>query len=84
MHADRKITAPSGKHSFTLYPSLSPYKWTDRQNDGETNTLAAHGLEELFPLLCHCVSFLVVMGNSFWCYLPTSCAIVSVFGCDGK
>ncbi len=39
--------------------------------DGGTNTLAARGLEELFFLLCCCVSFLVVAGNSLWCYLPT-------------
>ncbi len=32
-------------------------------------TLAACGLEELFFQLCCCVSFLVVAGNSFWCYL---------------
>ncbi len=48
--------------------------------DRETNTLAACGMEELFSHLCCCVSFLVVAGNSFWCYyLPTSCAVVSVF-----
>jgi hypothetical protein len=63
------------------------------------NTLAAHGLEELFSpavLLCQffgfwqeigfgltysrtkstkqlwrCVSFLVLAGNSFWCYIRT-------------
>jgi hypothetical protein len=57
MHADRKITVPSGKDSLTLHPSLSPYRWTDRQNDRGTNTFAAHGLEELFFYLCHCVSF---------------------------
>ncbi len=44
----------------------------DRIIDGETNTLAARGLEELVFQLCHCVSFfLVVAGNSFRCYLPT-------------
>jgi hypothetical protein len=33
------------------------------------------------------VSFLVVAGNSFRCYLltyHTSCAVVSVFSCEGK
>jgi hypothetical protein len=34
-----------------------------------TITLPARGQEELFPLLCCCVSFLVVAGDSFWCYL---------------
>ena len=39
--------------------------------DGGTNTLAARGLEEPFFQLCCCVSFLVVAGNSFRCYLST-------------
>ncbi len=30
---------------------------TDGQTDGETNTLASRGLEELFLQLCCCVSF---------------------------
>ncbi len=33
----------SGKHSFTLHPSLD---LTDRITDGETHTLALRGLEE--------------------------------------
>jgi hypothetical protein len=48
MHAKRKITIGSHKHSFTPYPSLSPYRQTDRITDGGTNTLTARGLEELF------------------------------------
>ncbi len=48
MHAERKITVRSHKHSFTPYPSLSPYRQTDRITDREMNTLAAHGLEEFF------------------------------------
>ncbi len=76
--------------------------------DRGTNTLAAHGLEELFFQLCCCVSFwfwreigfgftylctqstmqlwccvsfLVLVGNSFWCYVRVqySCAVVSIF-----
>ncbi len=39
--------------------------------DGEMNTLAACGLEELFFQLCCCASFSVVAGNSYRCYLPT-------------
>ncbi len=31
---------------------------THRQTDRETNTLALHGLEELFLQLCCCVSFM--------------------------
>ncbi len=71
MHTERKITIRSHKHSFTPYPSLSPYSQTDRITDRGTNTLAAHGLEELFFQLCRCVSFFFVAGNSFRCYLPT-------------
>ena len=44
--------------------------------DRETNTLAAHGLEELFFQLCCCVSFLVVAVKGFWCYLPTIPVVV--------
>ncbi len=29
MHAERKITVRSHEHSFTPYPSLSPYRWTE-------------------------------------------------------
>ncbi len=71
-HAERKITVCSHKHSFTPYPSLSPYSLTDGITDRETNTLAAHGLEELFfsvVLLCRFFWFLA--GNRFWCYLLT-------------
>jgi hypothetical protein len=68
MHAERKITICSHKHSFTPYPSLSPYSPMDRKMDGETNTLAARGLEDFFFQLCRCVSFLVMAGNSFRCY----------------
>jgi hypothetical protein len=71
MYSERKITLCSHKHSFTPYPSLSPYSRMDRITDGETNTLTAHGLEELFFQLCCCVSFLVLVGNRFWCYLLT-------------
>jgi hypothetical protein len=38
------------------------------QMDSEANTFAARGLEELFLQLCCCVSFLVLAGNSLWCY----------------
>jgi hypothetical protein len=80
MHA----TFRSHKHSFTLYPSLSPYRQTDRMTDREMNTLAARGLDKLFfQLCCCCVSFLVLAGNSF-CFtyvlrVQYSCGIVLVF-----
>ena len=55
MHAERNIIVHSHKHSFTPYPSLSPYSPTDRMTDGGANTLAARGLEESFFQLCCCV-----------------------------
>jgi hypothetical protein len=42
-------------YTLLLY-SLDPYRWTDRQIDRETNTLALRGLEEPFFQLS-CVSF---------------------------
>ncbi len=30
MHTERKINVHSHKHSFTPYPSRSPYRWTER------------------------------------------------------
>ncbi len=59
-HAERKITVRSHKHSFTPYPSLSPYSRTDKMTDREMNTLTACGLEELFflvVLLCQFIGF---------------------------
>ncbi len=70
-HAERKITICSHKHSFTPYPSLSSYSWTDRITDRETNTLTAHGLEELFSSCAAVSVFFVVAGNRCRCYLPT-------------
>ncbi len=35
-HAERKITVCSHKHSFTPYPSLSPYRQMDILSDGWT------------------------------------------------
>ncbi len=55
----------SGKHSFTL---LSQPLRTDRITDGETYTLASHGLEEIFTVVLLC-QFLVLAGNRFWFYI---------------
>jgi hypothetical protein len=58
MHTERKITIRSHKQSFTPYPSLSPYRQTDRMTDRGTNTLAARGLEEpFFPVVLLCQFF---------------------------
>ncbi len=83
-HAERKITVCSHKHSFTPYPCLSSYSWTDRITDGDTNTPTARGLEELFFQLCCCVSVFCCGGKQFQVLLTyhTSCAVV--FGCTGQ
>ncbi len=56
----------SGKHSFTL---LSQPVQTDRITDGETNTLASHGLEEPFSPVVLLSQFIVLAGNWFWFYI---------------
>ncbi len=43
------------------------HRQTHRQTDGETNTLASRGLEELFFKLCCCVSFLFWRESGFGC-----------------
>ncbi len=58
--------------------------------DGGTNTLAAHGLEELFFQLCCCGQFLVLAGDRFWFYIltyleyNTVVELCSFFGSGGK
>jgi hypothetical protein len=59
-HTERKITVCSHKHSFTPYPSLSPYSQMGIMTNGGMNTLAASGLEELFS------SSAVVSVFGFW------------------
>jgi hypothetical protein len=39
--------------------------------DRGTNTLAALGLEELFPSCAVVSVFFVLAGNRFWCYILT-------------
>ncbi len=76
-HAEMKITISSHKHSFTPYPSLSPYSQTDKITESEMNTLAARGLEELFFQVCRCVSFFVcretVLGVTYVPYQLCCC-----------
>jgi hypothetical protein len=57
MHDKRIITNHSNKHSFTPYPSLYPYRWTDGMTDRGTNTLAARGLEDFFSVVLLCQFF---------------------------
>ncbi len=83
-HAERQITDLSVKHSFTLYPSLSPYWRTEWQTDRETNTLAARGLEELYFQLWFCVSFWFWQEIGFCLHtnvlrVQYSCGVVLVF-----
>ncbi len=68
MHAERKITVCSHKHSFTPYPSLSPYWRTDNWQRNKYTCCAWAG--GTFFSSCAVVSvFLVLAGNWFWCYL---------------
>ncbi len=83
-HTERKITFCSLKHSFTPYPSLSPYRQTDGMTDRGTNTLAAHGLEEPFFKLCCCVSDFwfwreIGFGVTYVLIVQYSCGVVFVF-----
>jgi hypothetical protein len=84
MHAEIKNSVQSHKTSFTLYPSLSPYRQTDRISDGGTKTLAAGGLEDLFPQLCCCVSVwfwqeIVLVLHTYVLRVQYSCGVVLVF-----
>jgi hypothetical protein len=83
-HAERKITVRSHKHSFTPYPSLSPYSPTDGMTDRGTNTLTARELEEHFFQLCCCVSVFgfwweIGFGVTYILRVQYSCGIVLVF-----
>ncbi len=83
-HAEWKITVCSHKHSFTPYPSLSPYRQTDGMTTRGTNTLAAHGLEEPFFQLCCCVSVFwfwqeIGVGVTYVLRAQYSCCVVLVF-----
>jgi hypothetical protein len=39
--------------------------------NGETNTLAVRGLEEIFSSCAVVLVFWFLVGNRFWCYLLT-------------
>ncbi len=70
----------SGKHSFTLYPSLDPYRRTERQTETEYTRYAWAG--GTFFQLCCCVSFLVVaeigLGDTHLPYQLCRCVFVFV------
>ncbi len=83
MHAERRITVGSHKHSFTPYPSLSPYRQTDRMTDRGTNTLAARGLEKFFSscaVVCQFFWFWreIGFGVTYVLRVQYSCGVVLV------
>jgi hypothetical protein len=55
MHAEQEITDLSVKHSFTLYPSLSPYSQMESLMEGQIHCCAWAGGTSF--QLCYCVSF---------------------------
>jgi hypothetical protein len=78
-HTERQITNLSVKHSFTLYPSLSPYRQTESRTEE-----AARGLKELFSS-CAVVSVfgsgrkLVLVLHTYILRVQYSCSLVLVF-----
>ncbi len=82
-HAERKITNFSVKHSFTLYPSLSPYSQTESLTEEQIHSLHV-GWRNFFPVVVLC-QFLVLAENRFWFYIlmyleyKYSCGVVLVF-----
>jgi hypothetical protein len=70
-NTERKITDLSDLNSFTLPPSLSPYRQTELQRNGITEKrihLLCVGWRNLFPVVLLC-QFFVLAGNRFWFYI---------------
>jgi hypothetical protein len=57
MHAIRKITTLSGKLSFTLHPSLSPYGQTELQTESQIHSRCVGWRNLFFSCAVCCVSF---------------------------
>ncbi len=68
-HAERKITNLSDYHSFTPYPSLSPYSPIDGITEEQIHSLRM-GWKNFFPDLLLC-QFFVLAGNRFRFYILT-------------
>ncbi len=89
MHAERKITICSHKHSFTPYLSLSPYSQTDRMTDRDQIHLLHVGWRNFFPVVLLC-QFFALAGNRFWFYIlmyleyNTVVMLCQFFGSGGK
>ena len=62
-HTERQITDLSIKHSFTLYPSLSPYRWMEWQRNKYTCCAWAGGT--YFPVVVLCFWFCWEIGFGF-------------------
>jgi hypothetical protein len=75
-HAVREITILSDQHSFTLHPSLSPYRWTELQRNEYTRFAWAGGTcprftwagGTFFPVVL-LFQFFVLAENRFWFYI---------------
>jgi hypothetical protein len=88
MHAEGQITDLSVKHSFTLYPSLSPYSQAESLTEGQIHWLRV-GWMTFFPVVLLC-QFVVLVGNRFWFYIlmyleyDTVVMLCEFFGSGGK
>ncbi len=82
-HAERQINDLSVKHSFTLYPSLSPYSQTESQTEEQIHLLGA-GWRNFFSS-CAVVSVFgsggkqVLVLFTYVLRVQYSCGIVLVF-----
>ncbi len=81
-HAERQITDLSEEHSFTLYPSLSPYAQTESQTEEQIHSLRV-GWRNFFQLW-YCVSFWFWREIGFGLHtyvlrVQYSCGVVLVF-----
>ncbi len=86
-HTERQTTNLSVKHSFTPYPSLSPYRQNYRQRNKYTCCAWAGGTFFLLVVLCQ---FLVLAGIRFQFYIlmyleyNTVVALCQFLGSGGK
>jgi hypothetical protein len=87
-HAERQITDLSVKHSFTLYPSLSPCSQTESWTEERIHLLRI-GWRNFFSS-CAVVSVfgsgrkLVLVLHTYVLRVQYSCGVVLVFGSGGK
>ncbi len=66
MHTERQITDLSVKHSFTLYPSFSPYSQTESLTEEQIHSLHV-GWRTFYPgvVLCQLFGFWREIGFGF-------------------